>query len=517
MTIVGDAAVRLRLANMQEYRTDLVDAENTTRVKMRGVMDTLSKFGIASAGSFALFAAKLATDLASTYKKIEHGTAATEEETEAIKKSLIDVLKVVPVGSDKASDALLILHRQLGLVGDDLTEAAIASLNYGRITGQDVIPHLRDLTSTMRVLGDETSVVEVFEALLHVSQRTGLTMGDLAGTLTQNRTELRVLGLDVIGTVGILGALDIAGVDASEMFSTLEVRMRHLRNETGAGAHILEDLRATLEATTDPTERLVALQRAFGDDALLVRDALDEQVVSLEDLTGGLEVTSDKLGEVEGSFLSLGEVGQRFASNIQAELQPVSEIVVEIADANTNWLSVLESVSSITMPGLMDILARSKSSLAGNKKEAKELHDWLVRIRDLEIKNPIVAPFGSPAYDAEAASQGPDSFGVLSVADRIQLALNKRDADRRAREASEAEDKAAAFTEAFEQKLADYLQDQITTPGVYVPGATGSPDLSSSGSPHAPEGHYESERLRQNELSNRLRGDYDDWFWEDGV
>ena len=368
MPNVGEVSVDLVLEGQEEYRTDMTDLENQTRTKVRSISDLLGKFGIASVAVFGATILKMTTDLNGAFRAIEVGTGATGAELAQIESVTLDVLEEVPDSVDAVGRAVAALSTEFGLVDEELKEAAIAALTLSRNTDSDVIGSLDDLSQLTRALGDETSVVDLFNSLLVVQQDTGKSMSELIGIMLDEASTIRRLGLDVDGALGILRSVELAGLDVSEAFSALTEWTSRLHAETGTAAPILDSLREVLEESEDPTAILAALQRVFGDDAILLRDALADEIITIEDLTGAFEAGRNPLQDMIDRSLTLTETLGLMRNQVQGNLEPMENLLASIANLATgtgDWNDVLEETKDL-LGGLAENVDFSVSGLFEN-------------------------------------------------------------------------------------------------------------------------------------------------------
>jgi len=221
---------------------------------------------------------------------------------DALNESIANVGRSTASSLEDIADIGGRVSQSLNLSGaplEDLTKQ-IADLN--RMTGETL--NIRQFGMDLRGFGIEGAQAGVaLDALTAASQRTGIPLNDLVGTLGNAGPAARQLGMDLDDTAGMIVAFDQAGIDADKTTAGLT---RAVQQFADHGINLktgLEDTVTQIRGFIDAGNEAAAVDLAgkvFGTkSAQLFVDAIQQGTVNVQTLRDGLGETGGTIEKLD--------------------------------------------------------------------------------------------------------------------------------------------------------------------------------------------------------------------------
>lgn len=211
--------------------------------KARGLMAG----GMAAAGAavvgVGVAAYKLGQEFDKAYDNIRVGTGATGKTLDGLKADFRDVVSSVPTDFESASTAIADLNTRLGLSGPQLRERAKQFLELSRITGTDVATNIEAVSKAF--VDWEVPVKDqgkTLDGFFRISQATGISVSDLAGSVQAFGSPLRQLGYGLDEAASMFGIFEKAGVNTETMVPGLKQAVSNLSQPTSTLAEKMDKL-----------------------------------------------------------------------------------------------------------------------------------------------------------------------------------------------------------------------------------------------------------------------------------
>lgn len=249
----------------------LISALEASDSKLGGFAGSIAKAGLAI-GALGIGAAVGLEEIGSTFDKAMDGitvkTGATGKDLDALGDSFKNIVKTVPVDFGEAADAIGTVNQKLGLTGKPLEDLTTQILNLSRITDTDLNANLDASAALFNSWGiDASDQGPKLDELFKISQKTGISVGDLAGQMADGGVQFREAGLTFEDTGSLLGLLAKNGLSAGDVLPALSKAMATAAKEGKPANEVFRDtFDAIKNAPNDTAAAGIALD-VFGAKA----------------------------------------------------------------------------------------------------------------------------------------------------------------------------------------------------------------------------------------------------------
>lgn len=297
----------------------------------------------------------LGTTFDSVADTIRTGTGATGEALDGLIDDARKVATSIPTDFETAGTTVADVNTRLGLSGDMLQTVASQYLEAGRILGEDVdINTTTAAFSAFKIEGDNVS--GAMDSLFRVSQATGVSMNDLAGSAQKNAMSLQELGFGFEDSIALVGSLDKAGVDADATLNAMRRGMLNLAQPGESTSEAFKRATGELQGFIDAGDTGAALDLAssiFGTKgAAQMVQALQAGTLNMNDLMSAAGATGDTILGVGEETMSAGEKWTILKNKGMDALEPVASGLFDGVGAALDY--VIDLVDGFSMQSFLD-------------------------------------------------------------------------------------------------------------------------------------------------------------------
>lgn len=306
---------------------------------------------VAGIGVAAVSAAK---ELDEGYDTIITKTGATGKKAEELQGQMDAVFTSIPTTAEKAGIAIGDVSTRFGLTGEKLGEVSQTFIKFSEITGTDLSTAINTTDSVMEKFGiDSGDVGKVLGVMTATSQKTGVSMDTLYGSLDKNGATLKEMGLSLGSSVNLLGQMEANGVDTSTAMTALSKANQSAVKQGRTLDDVLKEGVTQIKGAKTQTDALAIATELFGKKgATEMTQAIREGRFSLDDLNGSIDdyadtvettyqETLDPWDEMTVAVNNLKTAGAQLASELFETLKPVLDEVVAAVKSFTQWFSSL--------------------------------------------------------------------------------------------------------------------------------------------------------------------------------
>lgn len=272
-------------------------------------------------------------------------TGASGKALDEMTDSMNNLASSIPTSFDKAGEAIGEVNTRFGLTGQALEDLSGDFIKFAQINGTDVtssVDSVQKALSAFHLGADKASAL--LDTLTATSQRTGIDIGTLSSAITTNATAFQGLGINIGDSVTILGDLEMAGIDSTDVIKGLSKVQQSAASDGKTMQEVLTTATSSMSDAIDVFGTKVGpkLYESFKNGTLSV----DEFTASLSG-TDGLE---NDLGTVSNTFDStvdpidqwqmtmnavipiLAEIGNTVMSIVQPALQKLSDGIKDVKE-----------------------------------------------------------------------------------------------------------------------------------------------------------------------------------------
>lgn len=279
---------------------------------------------------------------------IRAGTGLQGEALDGLVASAKKVGQNVPADFEAVGTTLADLNTRLGLTGGTLETVSSQYLEAGRVLGSEVdIGATTAAFSAFKIEGD--NVVGAMDTLFQVSQATGVGMNELAAGVQANAPALQNLGFTFEDSIALLGSLDKAGLNSTQMMSSMSKGLVTLAKDGEEPEAAFKRVTGEIQGFVDTGDTASALDLAaqiFGTrGASQFVGALQSGVMNMDDLMAATGATGD-------TILGVGEETMDFAEKAKMTMNTA---MVAIEPLATAVFTAIGDGLSAAMPFLQDL------------------------------------------------------------------------------------------------------------------------------------------------------------------
>jgi TP901 family phage tail tape measure protein len=278
------------LNRAQSELDKLAASTSSMSKKLSGAAKVAGAGILVGAGAVAAGLFEIGSSFDEAFDNIRIGTGTTGPVLEGLQNDLKAVAGAVPTSFGDAGKAITVFSQKLGLTGAPLQTLSSQVLELSRMTGTDLGGNLTAVTDVFNNFGvgagEQSGKLDL---LFRASQASGVSVAELAGTMSGAGVVLREVGLSFDQSAGFLATLAKAGVDAGDVMPALSKSLATAAKQGKDASSVFTDtFNAIKGAPNDVAASGIALD-VFGAKAGPKLAALiREGKLSYEDMTAAI-------------------------------------------------------------------------------------------------------------------------------------------------------------------------------------------------------------------------------------
>lgn len=327
--------------------------------------------GIAVATTKAVAeAGKALYDLGTQFQDAENtiriGTGATGDDLDALMDSFDAVYGSVPTTMEEASQAIADYNTRLGLTGPELEEISKQALQVSDMLGDDLGGVIEESSQAFEAWNiDAENMSDAMDYVFKASQSTGVGFTDLMSTVQQFAPQLQEMGYSFEEATALVGQLDKAGVNTSEVLGAMKKSVSALAKEGISASDGLEQYAEQIKNAGDMTEATTIAAEIFGTKAAsTMAAAIRDGSISVDELTASLEANGETIAGAAEDTYTLAERFQIFKQRAQVALEPLANTLLDslndlmpiVSDAMEQLIPVIEELAQAIIPIIKDLV-----------------------------------------------------------------------------------------------------------------------------------------------------------------
>lgn len=330
--------------------------------------------GIAAAGAAigkaTIEAGKYLIDLGGEFDNvvdtIRIGTGATGDALEALNDDFNEVYKSVPTTMEDAAQAIADYNTRLGLTGPELQNISKQAIQVSDMLGDDLGSVIEESSQAFQAWNiDAADMGDAMDYVFKASQSTGLGFTDLMSSVQQFAPQLQEMGYSFEEATALIGQLDKAGVNTSEVLGAMKKSVGSLAAEGISASEGLEMYADKIKNAGSMAEATAIASEIFGSKAgSTMAAAIRDGTLSVADLTAELEKNGETIGGAAEDTYDFAERLQLFKQQAQVALQPlantmfdaINQLMPVVGEAMEGLIPIIEDLAASIIPVINDIM-----------------------------------------------------------------------------------------------------------------------------------------------------------------
>lgn len=317
--------------------------------------------GVAAAGTAMVAASKAALDLGMAFDSasdtIRIGTGATGEALDSLNASFDEVYKSVPTDMDSAAQAIADFNTRLGLTGPELEGISEQAIQVSNMLGDDLGGVIEESSQAFQQWDiDASAMGDAMDYVFKASQSTGMGFTELMSSVQQFGPQMQELGFSFEEATALIGQMDKAGVNSSEVMGALKKSVGAMAKEGLSASEGLQQYITKIQEAGSMTEATTIAAEVFGSRAgSTMAAAIRDGSLSVADLTAELMASDETILKAAEDTEDFPQKLQKLKAGAQVALKPVANAFVDIANGAIPALT--EGIESI-MPIVTDVMGQ---------------------------------------------------------------------------------------------------------------------------------------------------------------
>lgn len=332
--------------------------------KTAGKIAKVSAVAFAAVGTAAVAAGKylydLGNDFNDAYNTIRIGTGATGEALEDLKDSFKNVYQNVPTDMATASSAVADYNTRLGLTGDTLEELSTQAIQVNKLLGDDTSSVIESTSKAFQMWNiAEEDMADKMDYIFKASQSTGTGFTTLATDVQTYGAQLQELGYSFEDSISLIGQLDKAGVNTSEVLGAMKKSVSNLAKDGLSASDGFEKYADAIKNAGDMTTATQIASEVFGTKAASsMAAAIRNGTINVDELTESLLNSQETIDACAQDTYTLSDRMQMFKQQAQIALEPLAMTVLDGLE------QMLPTISTL-LEALVPIFMQVGDSLTG--------------------------------------------------------------------------------------------------------------------------------------------------------
>lgn len=328
---------------------------------------SLAAVGTAAvAGTKALMDLALEFDAASDAIRI--GTGATGDALDSLMEDFDAVYSTVPTDMESASQAIADFNTRLGLTGEPLQQLSAQAIQVSNMLGDDLGGVIEGSSKAFQQWGiSAEDMGDAMDYVFKASQSTGVGFTDLMNTVQSFGPQLQEMGFSFEEATALVGQLDKAGVNTTEVMSALKKSVGTMAKDGLSASEGLAQYAEAIKEAGSAAEATAIASEVFGARAgSSMAAAIREGTLSVDELTAALEASDETIMKAAEDTMSFPEKLQLIKQQAQVAFEPLANELLGIAedampliaDAAGSILPLITGAMSKVTPVIRDLSAK---------------------------------------------------------------------------------------------------------------------------------------------------------------
>lgn len=310
-------------------------------------------------GKAVIEASKYLVDLGgefdNAYDAIRIGTGATGEALQGLEDDFKSVYSSVPTSMEDASTAIADYNTRLGLTGPELQNISKQAIQVADMLDEDLGTVIEDSSKAFQIWNiSADDMGDAMDYVFKASQSTGTGFNDLMSNVQRFAPQLQELGYGFENSVALIGSLDKAGVNTTEVLSAMKKSVSSLAKEGLSAEEGLQKYSNEIKNAKDMTEATSIASEIFGTRAAsTMASAIRDGSIDVANFAEELANSNETIGTAAEDTYDFAERLQMFKQQAEVALEPLASTMF---DALNDIMPILGDSLTQLSPSITEIV-----------------------------------------------------------------------------------------------------------------------------------------------------------------
>lgn len=334
-----------------------------TAVKAFGSMTAAAASATVATGAYLLNLGKNFDEVADS---IRIGTGATGDALNSLLSDFDAVYSSVPTTMDNASKAIADYNTRLGLSGKALQNISTQAIQVSDMLSEDLGNVIESSSQAIQIWNiDAENMTSAMDYVFKASQSTGVGFSDLMSNVQQFAPQLKELGYGFNESVSLIGQMEKAGVNTTEVLSAMKKSVSTLAKDGLSASKGMELYTEKIKNAKTMTEATSLASEIFGTRAAsTMAAAIRDGTVDVASLTKELSLNSETISGCAEDTYDFTERLQMFKNNAEVALKPfansvfdsMNELMPVASDLLNSLMPQIQNLATVMTPILGDVV-----------------------------------------------------------------------------------------------------------------------------------------------------------------
>ena len=328
--------------------------------------------GAVAVGKAAIDAGKYLIDLGGQFDEVQDairiGTGATGDALNDLMADFDAVYSSVPTTMEDAGKAIADYNTRLGLTGDNLQKISVQAIQVADMLGEDLGDVIESSSKAFQQWNiDAEDMGDAMDYVFKAAQSTGVGFSELMSGVQQYGAQLQEMGYSFEQATALIGQLEKAGVNTSEVLGAMKKSVGALAAE---GIDAADGLQMYVDAITDAkdmTQATAIAAEVFGSKAAsTMAAAIRDGTIAVDDLTASLLENNETINGCAEDTYDFAERLQLFKQKAQVALEPLAstmfdslnELMPIVGELMDGLIPIIKDMTATLTPLIKDLVAK---------------------------------------------------------------------------------------------------------------------------------------------------------------
>jgi phage-related minor tail protein len=351
-----ERAMEATLGKVKSFAAEVVEAG--------GVLGAAFAGGVLAVGALAGAALEAGQNVNAAWREIEVKTGEVGAGLEGLKADFAAVFAGVPESATGVANAIAQIRQRTGESGEALQELTTKEIELAHITGAQLAPQIEATTKLFQNWkGSIQAPGEALQFLFTLSQKTGISVTQLASEMNTAGPVMRQLGVSFEQGAAMLAQLDKEGIDSAKVLAGMSVSFKKIVRDGKDPIEFFGELIQKMKDASTAAEANKLAIEFFGKGAATMGEAVRAGRLDVEALLDSMKGGGPTIEDTAAKVRTIGEAFELFRNKIELLLAPLGQGLIDALKSAVSGLDSMIEAYKNNFGGLRTAVADFTSAI----------------------------------------------------------------------------------------------------------------------------------------------------------